>query len=260
MTTYGLARREEWLFQVNWSLVMLDEAQAIKNPSSAQTRGVKKLKAGGRIVLTGTPVENHLGDLWSIFDFCSPGLLGGATEFKSFVKELNKQQDVKAYGTIRRLVRPYILRRLKTDPGVAPDLPEKTEMRVECGLSKKQAALYERAVDDLRNRLKEADGMARRGLVFAVLMQLKQICNHPAQYLGSPEFRPEDSAKFERLKLLCEPIAERQEKMLVFTQFQSLTEPLADFLPTVFNRSGLVLHGGTAIKKRSELVKHCRFS
>jgi superfamily II DNA or RNA helicase len=256
VTTYGLARREDWLFQMNWSLVVLDEAQAIKNPSSAQTRGVKKLQAGGRIVLTGTPVENHLGDLWSIFDFCSPGLLGGLTEFKNFVKELNKQQDVKAYGKLRRLVRPYILRRLKTDPGVAPDLPEKTEMRVECGLSKKQAVLYERAVDDLAHRLKEADGMARRGLVLAVLMQFKQICNHPAQFLGSPPFRPEDSAKFERLKLLCEPIAERQERMLVFTQFQSLTEPLAEFLATVFDRSGLVLHGGTPIKQRSELVKH----
>jgi non-specific serine/threonine protein kinase len=256
ITTYGLTRREEWLFGVNWSLVVLDEAQAIKNPSSAQTRGVKKLKAGGRIVLTGTPVENHLGDLWSIFDFCSPGLLGGPTDFKNFVKELNKRQDVKAYGTLRRLVRPYILRRLKTDPGVAPDLPEKTEMRVECGLSKKQAALYERAVDDLAKRLEAADGMARRGLILAVLMQLKQICNHPSQYLGSLEFRPEDSAKFERLKLLCEPIAERQEKMLVFTQFQSLTEPLADFLTAVFNRPGLVLHGGTPIQKRSELVKY----
>jgi SNF2 family DNA or RNA helicase len=255
LTTYGLARQDEWLQKVKWSLVMLDEAQAIKNPSSAQTRSVKKLKARGRIVLTGTPVENHLGDLWSIFDFCSPGLLGSAKEFKGFVKQLNEQQDAKAYGSLRRLVRPYILRRLKTDPGVAPDLPEKTEMRVECGLSKKQAVYYEGAVEELAERLKVADGIARRGLVLAMLMQFKQICNHPAQFLGTVEYKPEDSAKFERLKGLCEPIAERQEKMLVFTQFQTLTAALADYLQTVFGKPGLVLHGGTPIKKRSELVK-----
>jgi non-specific serine/threonine protein kinase len=255
LTTYGLARQDEWLQKVNWSLAMLDEAQAIKNPSSAQTRSVKKLQARGRIVLTGTPVENHLGDLWSIFDFCSPGLLGSAKEFKGYVKELNEKQDAKAYGSLRRLVRPYILRRLKTDPGVAPDLPEKTEIRVECGLSKKQAVYYERAVDELADRLKTADGIARRGLVLAMLLQFKQICNHPAQFLGTTDYEPGDSAKFERLKGLCEPIAERQEKMLVFTQFQSLTALLAGYLETVFGKPGLVLHGGTPIKKRSELVK-----
>jgi non-specific serine/threonine protein kinase len=238
-----------------WSLIVLDEAQAIKNASSAQTRSVKKLKAPGRIVLTGTPVENHLGDLWSIFDFCCPGLLGNANQFKQFVKRLNKQQDAEAFGALRRLVRPYILRRMKTDPAIVPDLPDKTEMRTECGLSKKQAALYERAVKELEQRLASADGIARRGLVLAFLMQLKQICNHPAQFLTGSPFKPEDSGKFERLKLLCEPIAERQEKVLVFTQFQSLTQPLADHLATVFGSRGLVLHGGTPVSKRSELVR-----
>jgi non-specific serine/threonine protein kinase len=255
VTTYGLVRRQDWLKQVSWSLVVLDEAQAIKNPSSAQARAVKKLPSAGRIVLTGTPVENHLGDLWSIFDFCCPGLLGNAAEFKRFVKRLNEQQDAQAYGALRRLVRPYILRRLKTDPGVAPDLPDKTEMRVECTLSKKQAALYERLVADLAKRLEEADGMARRGLVLAVLVQLKQICNHPAQYLGEATFPPADSGKLERLQLLCEPIAERQEKMLVFTQFQAITQPLAAFLAGVFGRPGLVLDGSTPIRKRSALVQ-----
>jgi len=255
VTTYGLVRRQEWLQQVRWSLVALDEAQAIKNASSAQARCVKKLPGASRIVLTGTPVENHLGDLWSIFDFCCPGLLGTAAQFKQFVKRLNERQEAEAFGGLRRLVRPYILRRLKTDPAIVPDLPDKTEMRIECGLSKKQAALYERAVDDLARRLQQADGMARRGLVLSVLMQLKQICNHPAQYLNGPAFPPADSGKFERLRLLCEPIAERQEKALVFTQFQSLTQPLADFLATVFGRTGLVLHGGTPVRKRTELVR-----
>src|SRR5205085_2581248 len=138
------------------------------------------------------------------------------------------------------LVGPYILRRLKTDPNIVPNLPDKTEMRTECGLSRKQAALYERVVKDTADRLDSAEGMARRGLVLAMLMHLKQICNHPAQYLAGA-FVPEESGKFERLQLLCVPIAERQEKVLIFTQFQTLTQPLADFLAAVFGRQGLVL-------------------
>ncbi|HLQ43734.1 MAG TPA: DEAD/DEAH box helicase, partial [Planctomycetaceae bacterium] len=258
VTTYNTARRGEWLREMKWRLVVLDEAQAIKNAGAAQTKAVKKLNASGRIVLTGTPVENHLGDLWSLFDFCSPGLLGSATQFKEFVKRLNKQQDAAAFGALRRLVQPYILRRMKTDPNIVPDLPEKTEMRAECGLSKKQAVLYEQAVKELQRRLKlpETEGMARRGLVLSVLMQLKQICNHPSQYLSDAGYSPVDSSKFQRLEQICEPIIERQERMLVFTQFQQLTQPLADFLATVFHRPGLVLHGGTPVAKRKDLVKH----
>jgi hypothetical protein len=255
VTTYGVVRRQDWLTKIKWTLVVLDEAQAIKNAGSAQTKSVKKLPAAGRIVLTGTPVENQLGDLWSLFDFCSPGLLGTATQFKQFVKRLNKQQDPSAFGSLRRLVRPYILRRMKTDPAIAPDLPDKTEMRAECGLSKKQAVLYERAVTELAQRLESSAGIARRGLVLAALMQLKQICNHPDQYLASAQFSPPESGKFLRLAELCEPIAARQEKALVFTQFQSLTQPLADYLASVFGETGLILHGGTPVRKRSELVR-----
>jgi SNF2 family DNA or RNA helicase len=213
------------------------------------------LPAKGRIVLTGTPVENHPGDLWSLFDFCNPGLLGTAAQFRQFVKRLDRRQDSEAFGSLRRLVRPYILRRMKTDPGIVPDLPDKTEMRAECGLSKKQAVLYERAVKELAERLDVAEGIARRGLVLATLMQLKQICNHPDQYLAGTAYLPDQSGKFERLALLCEPIRERQEKALVFTQFQSLTTPLADFLAGVFQRPGLVLHGGTPVGRRAELVR-----
>jgi len=256
VTTYGLLRRQEWLTKVDWSLVILDEAQSIKNAGSAQTKAVKKLSAKGRIVLTGTPVENHLGDLWSLFDFCCPGLLGAASQFKAFVKKLSERQDAQAFGALRKLVQPYILRRMKTDPAIVPDLPAKTEMRTECGLSKKQAALYERAVEDLHKRLENSDGMARRGLVLAALMQFKQICNHPAQYLATNDFAPQDSGKFERLRLLCEPIVERQEKALIFTQFQSLTNPLAEYLATVFGRPGLVLDGKTPVGKRSERVRN----
>ena len=144
---------------------------------------------------------------------------------------------------------------MKTDPNIVPDLPEKTEMRTECGLSKKQTVLYEKAVIDLALRLKTSEGMARKGLVLSMLMQFKQICNHPAQYLIGTKYTPADSGKFERLALLCEPIIERQEKVLVFTQFQSMTRPLAEFLATVFGRDGLILDGGTPVKKRAELVR-----
>lgn len=254
VTTYGLVRRQPWLANVDWSLIVLDEAQAIKNAGSTVSKRVKALPARTRLALTGTPVENHLGDLWSLFDFACPGLLGSAAEFKKYVKRLNERNEPNAYAGLRRLVRPYILRRLKSDPTIVPDLPQKTELRVECGLAKKQAAMYEKAVADLARQLDNADGIERKGLVLATLMQLKQICNHPSQHLQRPTFPPEESGKFERLRLLCEPIAERQERALVFTQFQSLTEPLADWLKTIFGRPGLVLHGGTAVRKRAELV------
>ncbi len=255
ITTYGLARRQQWLRDYRWDLVILDEAQAIKNAASAQTRAVKKISARARIVMTGTPVENHLGDLWSIFDFCCPGLLGSARQFQSYVKRLNQQQDAHAYGSLRRLVRPYILRRLKTDPDIVPDLPAKTEMLAECRLSKKQAVLYEQRVTELSRMLQDSQGMARRGLVLATLMQLKQICNHPAQFLNTDGFHPADSGKFQRLAEIGETIAERQEKALIFTQFQSLTKPLAEFLHGVFRQPGLVLDGKTPVRKRQQVVR-----
>ena len=249
-TTYGLARREAWLADVPWRLLVLDEAQAIKNSGSSQTKAIKKIQAGGRIVMTGTPVENHLGDLWSLFDFCSPGLLGTATQFKRFLK----QDDSRAIASLRKLVRPYILRRLKTDPNIAPDLPDKTEMRVDCGLSATQTALYQKIVVELENVLDTATGIQRRGLVLSVLMQLKQLCNHPALYLKQSKFVHEDSGKYTELKAICETIFEKQEKLLVFTQFQSMCQPLDSFLRTIFGRNGLVLTGKTPAASRSKMV------
>ena len=245
--------RQKWLMEVDWRLVILDEAQAIKNPGAAQTKAVKKLKSGARIALTGTPVENRLSDLWSLFDFLSPGLLGSAKKFKEFVKGLEgREQD--RYAPLRRLVQPYILRRLKTDRSVIADLPEKTEMKTFCGLTGKQAALYTRSVADLSRALKGIDGMKRRGLVLAYLMKFKQICNHPSHLLGDALYGPDESGKFDRLRSICEEIASRQEKALVFTQFREMTEPLAGFLSESFGREGLVLHGGTPVKTRKILV------
>ncbi len=249
ITSYGTLHRVPWFKARRWGLVVLDEAQAIKNPGAQQTRAVKHLQGSSRIALTGTPVENRLSDLWSIFDFLNPGLLGNPTQFKSFVKAST------SFAPLRELTRPYILRRLKTDRTVIADLPEKTELKAWCSLSKRQAALYQAAVDSLAKELRQATGMSRRGLVLSYLMRLKQLCNHPSQYLGDGKYQVSDSGKHERLQQLCEEIASRQEKVLIFTQFKEMTRPLATWLEGVFGKPGLVLSGETAVKKRQQLVK-----
>jgi superfamily II DNA or RNA helicase len=254
ITSYGYLARAPWLGVTSWRLVVLDEAQAIKNPAAKQTRTVKQLKADTRIALTGTPIENKLGDLWSIFDFINPGLLGSSKQFSSFVKNLAARPH-NPYGPLRELVRPYILRRLKTDKSIIADLPDKTEVKTFCLLSRKQAALYQQAVRDLSGKISDLDGIERRGVVLAFLMRFKQICNHPSQWLGDGAWAEEDSGKLARLREIAEEIAERQEKALVFTQFRETTAPLAAFLGSVFGRPGLVLHGETEVKKRKDLVR-----
>jgi non-specific serine/threonine protein kinase len=253
ITTYGVVTRTAVLRAKRWRVLVLDEAQAIKNAGSQQARAVKQLGAAGRIALTGTPVENRLSDLWSLFDFLNPGLLGDARAFARTAKNLAERTD-QPYAPLRRLVQPYILRRLKTDKRVIADLPEKTEVRAFCGLTREQAALYEQRVQELAKKLAQTEGIQRRGMVLAYLMQLKQICNHPAQWEGQGGYTDGRSGKFERLTTLCEELAERQERVLVFTQFREITEPLAQRLGEVFGRPGLVLHGGTAVSKRRALV------
>ena len=181
------------------------------------------------------------------------------------MKRLNSrsgEQTTESYAALRRLVQPYILRRMKTDPSIAPDLPAKTEMRVDCGLSPRQAALYKQTVKELAKQLeknkiasKEKRGIQRNGIVLSTMMRLKQICNHPSQASGSDKFSEKESGKFQRLERICEPINLRQEKVLVFTQFQSICEPLAEFLALKFGNAGLVLHGKTPVKRRKTLVK-----
>jgi non-specific serine/threonine protein kinase len=254
LTTYSMLTRQEWLASVDWSLAVIDEAQAIKNPTARQTRAVKQLKVGAKIGLTGTPVENRLTDLWSLFDFLCPGLLGSVKTFGGFVKRL-EQRQTDQYGPLRKLVSPYILRRMKTDKSIIADLPDKVELQAFCHLSKRQAVLYEESVRALSAALREQeDGIARRGLILAFIMRFKQICNHPDQWLGTGEYSPRESGKFDRLRELCEEIASRQEKALVFSQFREMTAPLAGFLETVFGRAGLVLHGGTVVRKRKQIV------
>ena len=252
ITSYGTLLRLPLLADMHWRLAVADEAQAIKNPNSKQTKQIKKLKADTRIALTGTPVENRLSDLWSIFDFTHPGLLGTDKVFAKFTKRLAANEH---FGPLRTLVRPYILRRMKTDKSVIADLPDKTELKAWCHLSTTQAALYQQAVKQLARALEDADGIGRKGLVLSFLMRFKQICNHPSQWLGDGAWSAGDSGKFARLRELVEVIAAKQEKVLVFTQFRETTEPLAAFLGSIFGREGLVLHGGTPVAKRRELVK-----
>ena len=254
ITTYGTAMRTDWMKEHIWRNVILDEAQAIKNPGARQTKTVKALNAKWRLALTGTPVENRLGDLWSIFDFLNPGLLGSAKAFNGFCKSMAAGRQG-GYAPLRKLVQPYILRRLKTDKSVIADLPDKTEINAYCLLSKRQIALYQQSVDEMRTAITELDGIERRGVVLAFLMRFKQICNHPSQWLGDGGYEPTDSGKLARLRELCESIAARQDKVLVFTQFRGMTEPLAGFLAEVFGRGGLVLHGGTPVQRRQKLVE-----
>src|SRR5437667_131842 len=226
ITTYGTMARVEPLWVRQWSLAVLDEAQAIKNPVARQTQAVKALKAHARIALTGTPVENRLGDLWSIYDFLDPGLLGSAREFSAFVKRLASSPEER-YAPLRRLIQPYILRRLKTDRSIVADLPDKTEVKAFCLLSNRQAALYQKTVDELERAIAGlVQGIERRGLVLAYLMRFKQICNHPAHWLGEGTWDEAGSGKLARLREIVEPVAGEHEKVVVFTPLREATEPL----------------------------------
>ena len=253
VTTYAMLVRQTWLAEVSWRLVILDEAQAIKNPGTRQSRAVRKLPAAARIALTGTPVENRLGDLWALFDFLNPGLLGSRKVFQSFVKSLQAREE-NPFAPLRRLVGPYILRRLKTDREIISDLPEKTETARYCYLTPAQVKLYGQVVRTMKREMESAVDIARRGLVLRSLLRLKQVCNHPSQLSGDGEYRPADSGKFLRLAEICEELAERQEKVLVFTQFREIIDPLAEHLAAIFGKSGLVLHGATGVRQRRGLV------
>ncbi len=253
ITTYGMVTRIEDLQNKKWDFLILDEAQAIKNPSTKRTKAIKNIESGGRIALTGTPIENNLVDLWSLFDFLNRGLLGSIKEFKAFIKHLN--EDHKDYSRLKKMISPFILRRLKTDKSIAGSLPDKLEMKTYAGLSKKQVALYNKVLKDLEKSIYEAEGIQKKGLVLGSIIKFKQICNHPDHYSGQGEFKVSHSGKFESLQEICTTIHEKREKLLVFTQFREMTDPLQEFLECIFQKEGLVIHGGTSVKKRGQIVE-----
>jgi non-specific serine/threonine protein kinase len=250
ITSYGMLHRLPWIHKVTWDLVVLDEAQAIKNPSAKQTSTIKSIKNNVRFALTGTPIENRLLDLWSLFDFIAPGLLGSSRAFAGYSKQKS------FHASVRKLVSPYLLRRLKSDKQIINDLPDKTEIQTYCTLTKEQVALYQQEVHSLEMKLKQPmENMQRRGLVLSSLMRFKQICNHPTQWLGHGPYEGDSSGKFLRLKELCETIVEKKEKVLVFTQFREIIPALYDFLTALFETEGLFLHGQTTIKERAKRVE-----
>lgn len=253
ITTYGMASRISELEKIQWDCLILDEAQAIKNPLTKQTRQIKAFHSKMRIAMTGTPIENDLTNLWSLFDFLNKGLLGSSAEFHDFCKRL--EQHPEGYAKLKSMIAPFMLRRVKTDRSIISDLPDKLEQTDYVGLSKKQTVLYRKYVLELADKLTELEGMQRRGLVLASLTKLKQICNHPDQYLGQDTYDPKESGKFQMLREICETIYEKRERVLVFTQFKEITSYLDDFLSEIFHCRGYVLHGGTSVKKRTEMVE-----
>ena len=253
ITSYRLAASIGALQERVWDCVILDEAQAIKNPSAQQTRQIKKLKARMRIAMTGTPIENDLGNLWSLFDFLDKGLLGSSDEFRAFCRGLVERPE--GYAKLKSMISPFLLRRVKTDKKIISDLPDKQEQVDYVELSKKQAVLYRKLIADTQEALLQSQGIQRRGMVLALILHLKQICNHPDQYLGLEEYSPAQSGKFELLRELAETIYAKRERVLVFTQFRELTGALDNYLAEIFHLRGGVIHGGVPVKERNQIVE-----
>jgi len=256
ITTYGLAHRDlDVLAEVPWNRIALDEAQKIKNPSAAQTVAVRKLAAPHKLALTGTPLENHLSELWSIMETLNPGLLGSAANFrKRFAVPIEKMGDRQRAGDLRRLIRPFLLRRTKTDPSVESDLPDKMEMRVYCNLTAEQAALYQKSVDGMLTEIDTATGIRRRGLILTTLTRLKQICNHPVHFAADDKGLDGRSGKCERLVEMLEEVIEESDAALIFTQYREMGELLVKLLKSRLDVDVPFMHGGTTAKKRDEFV------
>jgi len=257
ISTYGLAWRDlEDLRQVPWSYVFLDEAQNIKNPSTKQARAVRRLQGVRRAALTGTPVENRLSELWSIMSFLNPGYLGGFDRFRrNYAVPIERYQDDQALTELRTLVQPFILRRVKTDPMVIQDLPEKLDAKVFCNLTREQATLYEAIVRDAMASIEDSDQeIARRGRVLAMLTRLKQVCDHPALMLGDGSDIGRRSGKVNRLSEMLEEVLAIGDRALIFTQFAQMGHLLQRYLQELFQQEVLFLHGGTPQKRRDEMV------
>jgi SNF2 family DNA or RNA helicase len=262
ITSFTLARKDEKLLKsLVWQRLVLDEAQNIKNPKAEQTKAILKLQANYRLALTGTPVENRLLDLWSIFNFLNPGYLGKESQFRKFFEvPIQKENDKSKSTTLKRLVEPFILRRVKTDKQVIKDLPDKVEHKQYCNLTKEQASLYEVVVKDVERQLEEAEGIQRKGLILSTLMKLKQVCNHPTQFLqDSSEFLPERSHKLKRLAEMIEEVNAEGESLLIFTQFTEIGSNLERYLKQTLHYNTYYLHGGTSRPKREKMIAEFQY-
>ncbi|HET9518798.1 MAG TPA: DEAD/DEAH box helicase [Actinoplanes sp.] len=257
LTTYGTALRDLALLRtVGWGRVACDEAQAIKNSGTRQAQAVRAIGARTRLALTGTPVENHLAELWSIMEFANPGLLGPAKRFRTrFQEPIETRQDADAAAALKRATGPFVLRRLKTDKSIIADLPEKNEMKVWCTLTAEQATLYQAVVEDMMAVIEDSEGIARRGNVIAAMTKLKQVCNHPAHLLKDGSRLPGRSGKLARLQELAEEIVDEGDKALVFTQYAEFGAMLQPYLAAHLDRPVLWLHGGLSASARTELVE-----
>jgi SNF2 family DNA or RNA helicase len=257
ITTYQIATRDrETLSAARWARVVCDEAQAIKNHATAQAKAVRALPAASRVAVTGTPVENQLSELWSIMEFTNPGLLGSASSFReNYAVPVERHGSQEASDRLRRITRPFVLRRLKTDKSIISDLPDKQEIKVWCNLTQEQASLYQATVTDMLARIEEADGdIQRRGLVLATMARLKQVCNHPAHLLGDGSRLAGRSGKLERLEEICEEIAADGDKALLFTQYAEWGRLLQPYLSSRIGCTVAFLHGGVPKKQRDAMV------
>lgn len=257
LTTYGRVRRDvEDLARTKWRGIILDEAQNVKNPEAGQARAVRSLKAGWRVALTGTPVENRLTDLWSLMEFLNPGLLGTRAAFqRDYVVPVQRWGQTERLERLKQVVQPFLLRRVKSDPTILPDLPEKQEIKTWCNLTKEQATLYEATVQEMLVRIEGAEGIDRRGHVLTALLRLKQICNHPAQFLDDGSPLPGRSGKLERLEEMLEEVLAEGDRALIFTQFAGFARELARYLRDRFQVETPCLHGALPRVQRDALVE-----
>ena len=257
LTTYSLVARDiDVLSEIDWGRLVLDEAQQVKNSGTAQARAVRRLRATRRVALTGTPVENRLSELWSIMQVVSPGLLGSARDFRErFAVPIERDADEAATQQLRRITGPFVLRRLKSDPGIADDLPAKIERTDHCRLTREQASLYKAVVDDLLERVDESEGIDRRGAVLAGLTRLKQVCNHPALLLGDDSALPGRSGKLTRIEELLEEIVDSGDRALAFTQYATWGDRLTPYLSELLDIEALWLHGGVPRRRRDAMVE-----
>ena len=252
ITTYSMVDLRESIINQKWDVVILDEAQAIKNSNTKQSKAIKSLNCNNRIVMTGTPIENSLMDIWSLFDFINPGLLGNKNEFKKIISKT--KDNPKIYSSLRTVMEPFILRRLKTDRTIIKDLPKKIESDYYVELSKKQVLIYKKLNEQIEKSLLENEGIAKKGLILSSILKSKQICNHPSQFLKDDSFKEKDSGKFLALRQIVETVKEKKEKVLVFTQYKAMVKPLEQYLSSIFESEGLSIDGSVNSNERTKRV------